>query len=139
MRILRQIDQRRLAGAVGDRASLGAEAGNRGGVADGTSRRAERRRRGMGAAEGSEKVGREDRRPELLGHPAEFLGRDRFARRRRAGIVDQEIEPAERVDRRGDHRLGLAGFGDSRRARRRREAFRLEAGDLVIAAPVAGR
>ena len=72
------------------------------------ARRAQRRHRGMSAAERADQIGGQDRRPELLGQRVEVGKRDRRRRRRGAGVVDEKIEPAERVDRALDHSLGLA-------------------------------
>ena len=62
-------------------------------------RRPQRADRGVGAAKRSDQVGVEDALPEILGQPVEFGERDRRRGRRGAGVVDEKIEAAERVDR----------------------------------------
>ena len=70
----------------------------------------ERLRRRAGAAERSEQIGGEDRRPEILRQPVELARRDRLDGGRGAGIVGEIIEPAERFDRVAHHAFGGAGL-----------------------------
>src|SRR5262249_42507265 len=93
---------------------------------------------GMGAAEGSDEVGREDGLPALLGHGLEPGEVDRLARRRRAGVVDEDVEAAELVDGSGHHLLRLAGKRDIAGRGDDAMARRLEARDLLLAAWIVG-
>src|SRR6266700_1548453 len=66
----------------------------------------------MGAAERADQVGVEDALPEILAQPVELGKRDWLGGRRGSGIVDEEIEAPQRVDRPGRHGLGLARLRD---------------------------
>jgi hypothetical protein len=86
----------------------------------------QRGRRGAGAAERTEQVGREDLRPELVGQPIELRRRDRLRRRRRAGIVGEEVEPAEHLDRVAHHLFGGVGLRHVTGRADHREALRAQ-------------
>jgi hypothetical protein len=64
--------------------------------------------RGMGAAERPDQVGRQDRRPEILGQRVEIGKRDRCRCGRGPRIVNQKIEPAQAINRARHHPLGMA-------------------------------
>ena len=66
----------------------------------------------MRAAERADEIGHQDFLPKALGHGVEIGELDGLGRRRRARIVDQNIEPAEFFDRAFHHALGFARRGD---------------------------
>jgi hypothetical protein len=68
--------------------------------------------RRVGAAERAQKVGRQDRLPEILGHRVEVGEGNGLRPARRAGIVDQHVQTAQHGDGVADHRLGFAGPAD---------------------------
>jgi hypothetical protein len=70
----------------------------------------ERRRGRLGTAEDAQQIGVEHALPQLFGDQIELGGRDGPPHAGRAGVVDQEVEPAERADRPFDHRLAPAGL-----------------------------
>jgi hypothetical protein len=65
----------------------------------------------MGAAERPDQIGIDDGLPEILVEAVEFGERDRRRGRWGPGIVDQEIEAPQRVDRPRGHRLCVARLG----------------------------
>ncbi len=93
----------------------------------------------MGTAERADQVGVEDRLPEILAQPVELLERDRRRGRRGPGIVDEEIETAQRVDRPARHRLGVARLGDIAWRGDNPMPLRLQPRDLLRAARIVGQ
>ncbi len=99
----------------------------------------ERGRGRAGAAERTEQVGGEDRRPEFLGQAVKLARCNRLDRRRGAGIVDEEVEPAERRDRVEHHPLGAVRARDVAGGRDHGEALRAQPFDNRGAAGIIGQ
>ena len=124
------------AGAVSHARTGHVAAGNGGGVADGAARGLERGRGRAGAPEGAEQVGGEDGGPEIVGEPIKLARRDRLHGGRGAGIVDEEIEPAEGIDGVAHHFLGAPRLRDVARRADHRKALRAQSLDRRRAARI---